>query len=97
MATLKLLNKVEGSTETLTIPVGGSVAAGDLNVSVQACVVRPPGNLPNAAVFLTLQPLGATGSIANSAPVYRGWIVKSQPAAATAENADEAFQVMNCS
>lgn len=87
---LGVLNKVEGSTKVLTIPVGGQAVAGDLTVSVQACVVRPADALPDTAVFLTLQPDN------ESTPVYRGWIVKSMPGSTTAENADEIFRIVAC-
>lgn len=92
-AELGVLNKVDGSTETITVPVGGQVTSGDLTVSVQACVMRPPGELPNAAVYLTLLPIKADDS---TVPVYKGWIVQSAPGAADSENADEAFRVVGC-
>lgn len=95
VAELGVLNKVEGSTGTLTIPVGGQAVSGDLMVSVQACVNRPPGALPNSAAFITLQSTDAAS--APVAPVYRGWIVKSLPGASDAENADEAFRIISCS
>lgn len=94
VAELGVLNKVDGSTKTLMIPVGGHVVSGDLTVSVQACVVRPDSSLPNAAVFLSLQ---STSGAATAQPVYRGWIVQSLPGVADAENADEAFRVVGCS
>lgn len=92
---LGVLNKVEGSTTTLTVPVGGQVVSGDLTVSVQACVNRPPGALPNSAAFITLQSTDAEATPVD--PVYRGWIVKSLPGASDAENADEAFRMISCS
>lgn len=94
VATLGVLNKVDGSTKTLTIPVGGQAVSGDLTVSVQACAMHQPGSLPDSAVFLTLQSTQNTNS---GAPVYRGWIVKSEPGSSNAENADEAFRVVGCS
>lgn len=94
VAELGVLNKVDGSTKILTIPVGGQATSGDLSVSVQACVVRPPGALPNAAVFLTLQSADPT---AMPTPIYRGWMVKSMPGAGDVENADEAFRIISCS
>lgn len=94
VAELGVLNKVDGSTSTLTVPVGGQAASGDLTVSVQACTTRPSGSLPDVAAFLTLQ---STQSVASDAPVYRGWIVKSLPGSSNAENADEAFRVISCS
>lgn len=92
-AELGVLDKVDGGTRTLTIPVGGQATVGDLTVSVQACVTRPPGQLPDSAVFLTLQPKGAQ----DGAPVYRGWMVHSAPGATDAGNAGEAFRVITCS
>ncbi len=92
-AVLGVLNKVDGSTSTLTIPVGGQAVAGDLTVSVQACVSRPPGELPDSAIFLTLQPKDAQ----TGAPVYRGWMVRSTPGATDAGNAGQAFRVITCS
>ncbi|MGE4480970.1 DUF2155 domain-containing protein [Acidocella sp.] len=92
-AVLGVLNKVDGSTKNITVPVGGQVVVGDLNVSVQACVTRPPGQLPDSAVFLTLQPKDDQAA----APVYRGWMVHSTPGATDAGNAGQAFRVITCS
>lgn len=92
-AELGVLDKVDGGTRTLTIPVGGQATVGDLTVSVQACVTRPPGQLPDSAIFLTLQPKDAQ----DGAPVYRGWMVHSAPGATDAGNAGEAFRVITCS
>ena len=92
-AMLGVLNKVDGSTSTLTIPIGGQATAGDLTVSVQACVSRPPGQLPDSAIYLTLQSKNAQ----DGGQVYRGWMVRSTPGAADAGNASEAFRVITCS
>ncbi len=91
-AELGVLNKVEGSTKTLTIPVGGQASAGDLTVSVQACVTRPPGTLPDSAVFVTLQSNAPEGG----GQVYRGWMVHSAPGATDVGDADDAFRVIAC-
>ncbi len=92
-AVLGVLNKVDGSASTLTVAVGGQADVGDLTVSVQACVSRPDGQLPDSAIFLTLQPKDAQGG----GPVYRGWMVRSAPGATDAGNAGQAFRVITCS
>lgn len=92
-AVLGVLNKVDGSTSTLTIPVGGQATAGDLTISVQACVSRPPGQLPDSAIFLTLQ----SKSQQDGGSIYRGWMVRSAPGATDVGNAGEAFRVITCS
>lgn len=92
-AEIAVLNKVEGSTQTMMIPVGGQAQAGDLTISVQACVLRPAGALPNAAVYLTLR----STTQADVPPAYQGWVVYSMPGATDAENADEAVRLVGCS
>jgi len=92
-ATLGVLNKVDGSISQVVVPVGGQATVGDLQVSVQACVSRPAGELPDAAVFLGAQ----MDSGGNDTPVYHGWIIRSEPGAALVGDASETFRVVSCS
>lgn len=93
-ATLGVLNEVDGSTSQLSVPIGGQPAKmGDVLVSVQACATRPPQDLPDAAVFLTVQPADDGGA----APLYRGWMLRSAPGASVVGNAAESFRVISCS
>ena len=92
-AKLGVLNKVDGSTSQLTLTVGGPAqTSGDLSVSVQACLTRPAGQLPDSAVFVTVMPVPQGG-----APIYRGWMLHSAPGAAFAGNAGQTFRVIGCS
>ncbi len=93
-AKLGVLNKIDGSTSILTIPVGGQATAGDLTVSVQACEMRPPGTLPDSAVFITLQ---SNAAQSDGGQAYRGWMVHSMPGATDVGDAGEAFRVITCS
>jgi len=93
-AVLGVLNEVDGSTAQLSVPVGGQPAkAGDVLVSVQACATRPPQDLPDDAVFLTVQPANDS----SAAPLYRGWMLRSAPGATVVGNAAETFRVVSCS
>jgi hypothetical protein len=92
-AKIRVLNKVDGSVTDLSIPVGGQSTAGDLQLSVLACVQRPPGQIPDSAIFLSIQSIAD----ASAAPSYRGWMVRSVPAAAVVGNASETFRVISCS
>jgi hypothetical protein len=92
-AKLGVLNKIDGSVTEISVAVGGQANVGDLQVSVLACVTRPPGEVPDAAIFLAAQ--NATDNAA--APLYRGWIVRSVPGAAVAGDASEIFRVIDCS
>jgi len=68
-AQIGLLDKVDGGASTVSIPVGGETDAGDLRISVLACETRPPGEIPDDAIFVSIQPVatGATGT-ASAAP-----------------------------
>jgi hypothetical protein len=88
-----VLNKVDGSTAVLKLPVGApSQTTGDLGVSVQACMTRPAGQIPDAAVFLTVTPVQQ-----ETAPLYKGWMLRSAPGATFVGNAGQTFRVINCS
>ena len=93
IAQLGVLDKVDGSTAKVSIPVGSQAKVGDLQVSVQSCVNRPPGQLPDTAIFLTVQPLSDT----SSPPLFRGWMVRSTPGATAVGDAGETFRVIGCS
>lgn len=92
-ALLGVLDKVDGSTAQVSIPVGGQANVGDLQVSVQSCLVRPAGQLPDAAIFLTVEPLANT----SGPPLFRGWMVRSTPGATVVGDAGETFRVIGCS
>jgi hypothetical protein len=91
-ATLGVLDKVDGGTSQVTIPVGGQAAVGDLQVAVLACATRPPGQIPDTAIYLSAQASGAAG-----APLYHGWMLRSAPGAAVVGDASETFRVIGCS
>jgi hypothetical protein len=92
-AEIRVLDKVDGSIADLTIPVGGQSVSGDLQVSVLACDLHSPGELPDDAIFVSIQPTADP----SAPPVYRGWMVRSVPAAAVVGDASETFRVMSCS
>lgn len=92
-AEIGVLDKIDGSVSTVSIPVGGQSVVGDLQVNVQACMIRPPDQVPDAAVFLALQ----STQDPSAPPNYRGWLVKSAPGAAVAGDASETFRVIGCS
>jgi hypothetical protein len=91
-AVLGVLNKVDGSTANVTIAVGGQATVGDLQVSVLACVNRPPTEIPDTAIFIST----ANAPGATNAALYRGWMVRSTPGATVAGDADEIFRVVSC-
>jgi hypothetical protein len=90
---LGVLNKVDGSTAEITLPVGAQAqTTGDLSVSVQACLSRPAGQIPDFAVFLTVAPTQQA-----EVPIYKGWMLRSAPGATFVGNAGQTFRVIGCS
>jgi hypothetical protein len=92
-AVLGVLDKVDGSTAQLQLTVGAQPKiVGDLSVSVQACLSRPAGQIPDVAVFLTVAPVQQ-----GAPPLYSGWMLRSAPGATFAGNAGQTFRVIACS
>jgi hypothetical protein len=91
-ATIGVLDEVDGGATQLDIPVGGQAKAGDLQISVQSCVTRPAADIPDTAIYITVQ--AATGA---TAPLFRGWMVRSTPGATVVGDAGETFRVIGCS
>jgi len=91
-AALGILDKVDGSTAAVTIPVGGQSTVGDLLVDVLACESRPPGELPDDAIFVSIQPVVQS----DGGPIFRGWMLRSLPGATVVGDASETFRVTGC-
>jgi hypothetical protein len=92
-ASLGILDMVDGSTAAVTIPVGGQSTVGDLLVNVLACDSRPAGELPDDAIFVSIQPVVQS----DGGPIFRGWMLRSLPGAAVVGDASETFRVAGCS
>ncbi len=92
-ATLGMLDKVDGAVSTLSIPVGQSHDTGSLRVHVLACATRPPDAAPDTAIFVSVHNLKADES---AQPLFRGWLLKSDPGAAIVADATDMFRVVGC-
>jgi hypothetical protein len=95
IATIGVLNEIDGGTSQVSIPVGGQSKIGDLQVSVQACDIRPSTELPDAAIFLSVTQQG--GGDGSGTTLYRGWMLHSEPGATVVGDASETFRVIGCS
>ncbi len=91
-AELGVLDKVDGGISNLQIPVGGHATSGDIQINVLACVNRPVGQIPDSAIFLSIQ----TTDNLTGPPLYRGWLVRSVPGDAVVGDAGESLRVVGC-
>lgn len=75
MADVQALDKITARVTTLTLRVGQPATFGSLNITVRACVVRPPDQAADTAMFfdITDQHPGA--------PEFHGWMIMSSPGA----------------
>lgn len=76
-AQLTVLDKIYGSSTTVSAKVGVPFTVRFLTVTVLACWVRPPTLPPDTAVFLQVTDLHAASG---SPPEFRGWIFQAEPA-----------------
>ncbi len=76
-AQLTLLDKIYGSSTTVSAKAGVPFAVRFLTVTVLACWTRPPTVPPDAAVYLQVTDSHAAPG---SPPEFRGWIFKAEPA-----------------
>lgn len=79
-AVVRVLNKLESSVTTLTIPVGGSAQYQTLTIAVKHCVVRPTVASPDSAAFVTI-----TDSKLSTNP-FSAWIFVAEPGASVFEH-----------
>jgi hypothetical protein len=106
-AQIGLLDKVDGGASTVSVSVGGQTDAGDLRISVLACETRPPTEIPDDAVLVSIQPVPAgptatAGSAApagavSTSPIFRGWMIRSIPGATVVGDASETLRIIRCS
>ena len=87
-ADLRAVDKVMARTTSLTAKVGDTVRVGPLSVVVRSCVVRPPDRAPDAAAFLDITE--------GDRPVFRGWMVLSEPQLALVEHPTQDVRLAGC-
>lgn len=87
---IQALDKVNAQSGLLTLKVGASGQFGALTVSVQACIVRPADQPSDAAAFLTVTDSHVEG------PVFKGWMLRSQPSLSMLEHAIYDLRVLGC-
>jgi hypothetical protein len=73
-ATLRVMNKIDSTVQTLSVPVGGSTTYQSLTIKLSGCFVRPPDLPDDATAHLTI-----TDSRPDQ-PGFDAWMLKNEPA-----------------
>lgn len=89
-AVLQIVEKVDATHRSLTVPVGSTTRIGTLAIAVKACVVRPPGQERDAAAYLDI--VGKD----KAAPLFQGWILAAEPAVSVFQDPIYDVRVTGC-
>ncbi|MBF0889165.1 MULTISPECIES: DUF2155 domain-containing protein [Gluconobacter] len=90
-AVLRVLDRLDGHLELLTVPVGGSATYRSLAVAVEACVTRPQTLATDAGVLLHLK-----DSSDPQRPSFDGWMLAQEPSVATYGSPLYDVRVVSC-
>jgi len=90
-ATLRVMNKIDSTVQTLSVPVGGNVNFQSLTIRLSGCYVRPPDLPADAAAHLTI-----TDSRPDQ-PGFDAWMLKNEPALNMLEHPVYDVQLAGCS
>ncbi len=93
IAVLQALDKVSARVSPLEVPVGKTVAFGNLEITARACDKRPPEETPESAAFLEI-----VETYEGEAPVtqFVGWMFASSPALSAMEHPVYDVWVLDC-
>jgi hypothetical protein len=89
-AELQALDKVDARVERLVVPVGQSARFGALEITVRACLVRPPDQASDAASLLQISDPHP------GAPGFSGWMLAAEPALGLLEHPIYDVRVLGC-
>ncbi len=87
---LQALDKVTTRSLALTARVGEMIKYGSLNVTVRACVVRPPDQAPDAAAYLDITDAHP------DLPHFSGWMLLSEPSLSMLEHPVYDIRLTGC-
>jgi hypothetical protein len=91
IAKLQALDKVNAQASELTIKVGQSATFGSLTIAVKSCVIRPPDQPADAAVYVDV-----TDSHPEQ-PGFDGWMLEDEPSVSMMQHPIYDLRVTGCS
>ena len=92
-AVLRGVDKITGRTQTIEIPVGETKKMGDLKITLERCLKKPPEEMPENAAFLLVEEKNKDN---DSKVVFNGWMFSSNPAISAMEHPIWDIWVLEC-
>lgn len=89
VATLRIMNKAAGKTQTVQIPVGRDATFEKLNLVVRACKQTDPFAAEDFFAFVEIT-AGGDGKI------YSNWLSRNEPGENPVQNADYDVWLVKC-
>ncbi len=89
MATVRIMNKAAGKTQTLTIPVGRAVEFEKLSMTVRSCKQTDPFQAENYFMFIEVAKSG-------DGDIFSGWMNKNEPGDNPLQDADYDLWLVGC-
>jgi hypothetical protein len=96
VAILQGLDKTTARVSRIEAPVDQSVHFGTLDITVRACVKRPPEEPPETAAFLIIDEARPGGTSFVTRRVFSGWMFASSPAVSAMEDPIYDVTVLDC-
>jgi len=90
---LRSVDKITGRTSTIEIPIGESSNIGNLKITPQRCLKKPPEEMPENAAFLLVE---ESDKDSNLNVVFNGWMFASNPAISAMEHPIWDIWVLDC-
>ena len=89
---LRGVDKVTGRTNTTEIPIGIPTTLGDIRITAERCLKKPPEETPENAAFLFIEELTEE----NANVIFNGWMFSSNPALSAMEHPIYDIWVLEC-
>jgi len=89
-ATIQVMDKAAGKTQTLTIPVGQGVVFEKLTITVRTCKQSDPFKAENFYAFVEIS------KVADGAKIYGNWMDRNNPGRNPLQNPDYDAWLVKC-
>jgi hypothetical protein len=98
IAVLEGLDKTTARISRLEVPVDHDIHFGTLDITVRACVKRPPEEPPESAAFLVIDEArpDEKGGKVETRRLFSGWMFASSPAVSALEDPIYDVTVLDC-
>lgn len=89
---LRGVDKITGRTNTTEIEIGSPKIIGDIRITVERCLKKPPEETPENAAFLFIEEIKGE----ESNVIFNGWMFSSNPALSAMDHPIYDIWVLEC-